>query len=510
MTAPARTRRTRRRPELHLVGGRRRTVLYARVSRANKARQTASVDQQLDVLRQRVDREGWVVVGEPVADRAISASRYADKVRPEWPKVMTLIASGEVDRLALFEYSRATRDRMVHAALFAACEDAGVLINIDGRDYDPNEPSDALFLDIAALLAVNESAAISKRVRRDTKARAKEGKLATGLPYGYVTTYTTGANGRPTSVHNEHPIEGPVVREVVRRLLAREPAETIAKDLTGRGILTRSGRPWRGANLSLMACRPTYARLRVHQGEVLHDDDGQPVKGAWPELVSEADHWALIEMYASPERDKFRSSKAVKYLGTGLYRCGREGCGGRMRLVGPRRPAAPSSYCCAQCHGVSRQTPLIDEWVTDVIVARLSAPGLLDAWNAPDVDTKRQAATEEIGRLTARLSAAEAGFLDAVDGDPVEAARLLAGLRRQTEERIAVLRRRSERPAPAVPAVLAEAAGERARTWWATAPIGRRRAVLDLLATVTILPVGRATRHPDPAETVRIDWRQYG
>ncbi len=92
-------------------------------------------------------------------DRARSASRYATRAREDWPEVMRLIASGEVDRLALFEYSRASRDRMVHAALFAACEASGVVINIDGRDYDPNDPSDALHLDIQYLLAVNESRA---------------------------------------------------------------------------------------------------------------------------------------------------------------------------------------------------------------------------------------------------------------------------------------------------------------------------------------------------------------
>src|SRR5512133_3925561 len=183
------------RPPLTVVGARRSTVVYARVSKPNRARKTVSVDQQLDVLRTRAKREHWVVVAEHT-DRARSASRYATRARETWPEVMRLIASGEVDRLALFEYSRASRDRMVHAALFAACEASGVVINIDGRDYDPNDPSDALHLDIQNLLAVNESAQTSKRVRRDSEARAREGKLATSLPYGYKTIYETGDDGK--------------------------------------------------------------------------------------------------------------------------------------------------------------------------------------------------------------------------------------------------------------------------------------------------------------------------
>ena len=72
------------RPPLTVVGARRRTVLYARVSKPNRARKTVSVDQQLDVLRDRGDREHWDVVAEH-ADRARSASRYATRAREDWP-----------------------------------------------------------------------------------------------------------------------------------------------------------------------------------------------------------------------------------------------------------------------------------------------------------------------------------------------------------------------------------------------------------------------------------------
>jgi DNA invertase Pin-like site-specific DNA recombinase len=479
-------------------------VLYARVSKPNKARQTVSVDQQLDLLRDRAEREQWVVVAEQT-DRARSASRYATRAREAWPAVMMLIAAGEVDRLALFEYSRASRDRMVHAALFAACEASGVVINIDGRDYDPNDPSDALALDIQSLLAVNESAQTSKRVRRDSEARAREGKLATSLPYGYRTIYATGPDGRPVKRHEEHPGEAPVVREVVARLLDREPAEGIAKDLTARGILTRTGKAWRSWTVSAMALRPTYAGLRVHHGDVLRDDDGAPVKGQWPELISEADHYSLTERYGSPDRDKYRNVKTAKFLGTGIYRCGRPGCDGRMRLVGPRAPHGPSSYSCAACFRVSRRTDAVDEWVSDVMIARLGAPDVLDVWYAPEQDAERDAAALDVARLTAKLEAARTAFLDD-DGDPDAAARRLAGVERQIQTRLNAARKRAQRPATQVPTVLAEAAGARAGKWWASAPVGARRAVTDLLATVTLLP-GRPGRRPFDPDSVIIEWR---
>jgi hypothetical protein len=71
-------------------------------------------------------------------------------------------------------------------------------------------------------------------------------------------------------------------------------------------------------------------------------------------------------------------------------------------------------------------------------------------------------------------------------------------------DRLAEANRRAQRPPVQVPAVLAEAAGARAAQWWDSAPIGARRSVIDLLATVTLMP-GRPGRGRFDPDSVKIE-----
>ncbi|HET8642502.1 MAG TPA: recombinase family protein, partial [Pseudonocardiaceae bacterium] len=143
----------------------RRAVLYARVSELIEGRK--SVDDQLSELRVWARRDGWQVVAEH-RDDGISASRFARRTvrRDGWQQTMDLISAGSVDILAVWELSRASRDRAVWAALLAACEQHGVLLAAGGKLHDPGDPDDAFMVDLGAALSSRESAILSKRVRR--------------------------------------------------------------------------------------------------------------------------------------------------------------------------------------------------------------------------------------------------------------------------------------------------------------------------------------------------------
>jgi hypothetical protein len=102
------------------------------------------------------------------------------------------------------------------------------------------------------------------------------------------------------------------------------------------------------------------------------------------------------------------------------------------------------------------------------------------------------------------LEAARTAFLDD-GGDQDAAARRLAATERRIGDRLDAARKLAQRPVPQVPAVLAEAAGTRAAQWWKSesTPIGAKRSVIDLLATVTLLP-GRPGRGPFDPGSVKI------
>ena len=462
-------------------------VLYGRASQARDGRNKSVADQLAD-LHRWAQREGWPVIAAH-RDDGISASRFAGKDRPGWRQVMDVISSGKVAALLVWDLSRASRDKAVFTALETACTQHRVKIGYGGMLRDPATADGSFYVGLDGLMAAKLSADISEKVQRAVDSRAATGDVHAALPYGYRRVFD--ARGR-TAGWEIHPEQGPVVEEIVRRLLAREPAEAIAADLNRRGITTIRGRGWRGGNLSKLAVRPSYARLRTYHGRVLPD-----VEATWPEIISVAEHHQLRALFASPERDKFRNTTGVKYLGSGLYRCGREGCDGRMRVV--VQAGRPPRYDCRECHKISRYQPPVDKFVEAVLVERLCRPDALAALTGPDSDEQRRAAAAE----AAQLRSEEIDMQRLVrEGQltPVDLAAWRAGWTSRYEAA-----EQAARP-PHLSTAVTEMVGVDAAGRWAAAPIGSRRAVLDTLLVVTILPVHRGGQPFDP-DMIRISWK---
>lgn len=472
---------------MKVTTGVRRAVLYARVSQARH--ETKSVHDQLAELRASMAREGWTIVAEHSDE--VSASRFTTKVRQGWTSVMETIAAGDVDTLAVWELSRASRDRPVVAALLAACIESGVTIYTGGRLHDPTDADDAFVLDLGGALAVRESAMTSKRTQRSVDARAAAGRPHGSVPFGYrrVLDPNTGrAVGREI-----HPEQGPVVQEVVRRLLGRESAVSIAKDLTNRGVLTPSGTPWRSGNLSTMALRPTYAGLRTYRGEVLAD-----VTATWPPLITMAEREQLLAMYSDAGRDKFRVDTHVRHLGSGIFRCGREGCDGVMRVV-VQNGNRPQAYSCRDCYRVSRNQQLVDDQVEKLIVARLSRKDVLELLADTGNDADVKAAAAEVAELKAQLRTARekvtSGQLNLDD---------FSFFRATWEPKLADAEQRA-RPRWLPPAVFDVAGPDAAEKWQRQTPAGKR-SILAALFEVMIMPAGRRGAPFDP-NLISVAWR---
>lgn len=466
----------------------RRVVLYGRTSL--DVSEGRSVDDQLSSQRKWAASTGRKIVAE-LRDDGISASRYAGrkKARPDWQVAMELISTGQTDELSVWEISRSTRDRPVWAALIAACIENDVDLAVDGKIHDPADPDDGFMLDLSFSLGVRESAIISKRTRRAVESRAAAGRPHGSLPYGYRRILDP-VTGKPVA-RDRHPDQAPIVEEIARRLLSGEHAEAIARDLNDRGIPTAGGRQWRGGNLTKLAVRPTYAGLRVHNRKVLDD-----VRASWPALISLDDHYRLVEMHTDPGRDKYRNPTYVKHLGTGIYRCGREECGGPMRVV--VQPGRPNRYDCRGCHKVSRYQAPVDELIETLMCRYLARPDVLELLTADD-DAPVKEAAAEVRRLRAQLNdvrrRVEAEELTLDD---------LAYFRARWEPKI---RDAEERARPrSLPRAVFDVAGPDAEAKWRALPIADRRALVAAFLDVAILPAGRGKRKFDPND-LRVSWR---
>lgn len=461
-------------------------VIYTRVS-LDRNKQARSVGEQEQECRAVCAREGWDVV-EVVVDNDISASRYARKARENYPRLLELVASGTVDVLVTWENSRTSRDLGTATALRDLCRDHGVKLSYSGRILDVTTTGDAFAYGLDALMSERASSETRDRVLRASRSQAAAGLPHGKLLYGYRREYD-GAGRFVAQVEDAE--QAAVIREVARRVLAGDPLTSIARHLTDRGVpVPRQPEDgpalrWYATTVRRLLTNPGVNGKRVHRGEVVGD-------AVWPAIIGDADHARLVALLTAPERRTQRDSR-VKHLLSGIARCGV--CGGVLRML-PNR-GTPSYSCMTRgCMKVSRAVAKVDAVVVEAVQAWADSFDAL-ALEGEDDAAELQAARDEATQLAARLD----GFVESALAGELSP-KLLARAEADLLPRIAAAQAR------AVPrSTRAEALAvvhELARVW-DRCTVAQRRAVVRAVMTVTVHPVGKASRTFD-ASKVEVDF----
>jgi hypothetical protein len=296
---------------------------------------------------------------------------------------------------------------------------------------------------------------------------------------------------------DHEPAEATVIRQGTELLLAGGSLAGAVKLANESGLRTTFGNhEWSSLAWRNVLIRPRNAGLRQHRGEILG-------RATWEPIVPEHQWRALVAILTDPSR-RTSPGNGVKWLGSGLYLCGRCGSGLRVQGAGGNRTRA---YRCPQRGGghVTRAAAPLDEYVTAVIVARLARPDAVELLRpvAPlvDLDALRTDATAARARL--REIAEAMG-----DGDITMAEARIA--RERAQERL----QRAERAIAeaTIPSPLAALAGvPDVAEVWPGLDLGIRRAVLDSLVVVTVKPMlgHRPQGGPgyfDPG-AVKIEWK---
>jgi DNA invertase Pin-like site-specific DNA recombinase len=470
-----------------------RALIYARVS-SDPGRRMRSVTQQEDELRTWCDEDGMVVVAV-LTETDRSASRYARRERDEWAKVERYLARPGVNALLTWEASRATRDMEVSIRLVNLCEQHGVRLGYGRRLYDLARADDRNQVLRDFLDAEHEAAKTSERVKRDLRANAHKGRPHGRVPYGYRRIYDPMT--RELVRQELEPAQAEVVAEMARRFLSGDSARSIAADLNERGLLpppTRMHgqpvqRPWTLERVRQILSNPAYAARRVHQGTVIGDAD-------WPAIIDAETFAKLRAKFEDPGRCHNRDRRDVKYLLSGIARCGV--CGARMFRGHDRTGSRKRTtyYCKAGKGHLVRDRLRVDAYVTGVVLDWLGEPDLLARLTEATDDPLVTGASERAATLRARLAEATEQFtegqLSAATLGNIEAKLLPQIDRAEREARRGVL-----------PAVVLEVAGPDAEARWDALSIMQQRQVVQTVADVTILKGRPGVRTFDP-DTVRI------
>nr|WP_249277197.1 recombinase family protein [Rhodococcus sp. 06-621-2] len=473
-----------------------RAGIYCRISR-DKAGEGLGVERQEKDCRALAERLGWEVAGVYV-DNSVSA--YSGVPRPNYSKLLQDIGSGKVTGVLAWAPDRLHRSP-VELEEYITATTVGRDVptqTVQSGAWDLSTASGQAVAVTLSAWARYESRHKGDRIRRAREQAARAGKNNGGRRcYGYEPDGVTVREA-----------EAEVVAGMVAELLAGASLRAIVADLNERGVSTTTGKSaWTSTAVRHLLKSPRIAGLSSHHGEVVGI-------AQWPALVP-VEQWQAVQgILSDPSRKTNNAGGAVKWLGSGIYRCGV--CGSDQVRVYHRD--GRTRYRCknrtrgdASAHVGREQAPL-DLFVETLVVERLQQPDFRAAIAPKSVDVDVEALTVQRRAVQVRMEQLAGMF---ADGE-LTRAQLASGSERcrlqldELDDQIA--RAVTDGPFSDLPGP-----EHIAGVWWGVGPdragglsLDRRRRILDALMTVTILPVppGRAPGgvYFRP-EGVQIDWK---
>ncbi|MCA1676340.1 MAG: recombinase family protein, partial [Actinobacteria bacterium] len=274
------------------------------------------------------------------------------------------------------------------------------------------------------------------------------------------------------------PIEADVIRDGVRRVLARESLYSITRSWQANVPTVKGGR-WQAQSVARVLTRPRNAGLAAHRGEIVG-------RGSWPAIITEDEHRAVVAVLKDPERSTYAGVRTLRWVGSGLYLCGR--CGSDLASGSAHRGGVGTRvYRCRASRHLTIYAERLDEFVTETVcgvrgagcgVLARDGAGLLPVVDREAVADLHAAANTLRGRLK------ELGDMLG-DGELTRAQ--YARQRERVETKIdAVTTQLAAQQTGTVLDGVANAEDPAAA--FLAVPVARRRAIIDCLASVTISP----------------------
>lgn len=465
-----------------------RAACYCRIS-SDPDDKKEGVDRQREDTAMLCELKGWTIV-DVYVDNDRSASN--GKRREEWERLLADVEAGKIDAVAAWDQDRVNRtmdDLQTYASLFIA---RGIkLATTNSGDIDLASPQGMMIAQIKTAVSQHEVAMLKLRQKRAARQKAEQGVPKWTHAFGYR---------RAGDVFELDDETAPLVVEAYAAILTGCALSDIARLFNNAGKMGLNGKPWVPSTVSLFLRAARNAGLRSHNGEIVG-------KGQWPAIVDE-NTWRSAQLILNDDRRKPGRKSVKQHLLTGVLKCGK--CG--HHLSGGSRQKDQRVYSCVKCRGVSIRAGAVEPLLYKIVAGRLAMADANDLLKreihdgAEAEQIRLQLATfyarqHEIGieRAKGWLTGEQAHDANEYLNDQI------AELQRkqQDDERLRVFE-----GIPIGRPEVREAIEE--------LPAGRYRAVLDVLMTITIKPVGkggyqvidpRTGRKGIKEDRVKVDWR---
>lgn len=452
-------------------------AIYTRMSLASMDDQTKVADQERR-CREMCERLGWDVA-EVYTDNNKSAWRH-DRKRPGWDEMLNEVEAGRVNAIAVYHGDRLVRQPMDLEVLLQLARGKGVRLASPAGTRNLDSAEDQFVLSIEAAMARRESANISRRQKARYERHRREGRVMAQGPGGRRFGYRSDgvslfpADRCELGLRREVS-EAEVIGEAAARVLAGESANRIEADLRRRGWTTPAGKRIQHGTLKRWLVNPRYAGLMP---------DGE-TRAAWP-AVLEREDWERVRLLLEDKAARYPRDpgNGVRWLLSGIARCGREGCGLPMMIAHVSSRGYKSVvYACDSrsggCGKVWRNAAHLDAYAGAQVVTYLANP-LHPAGHVPE-DAGAAAEWAVLDRERAETD----GLLADYKASAGRARSLMARLD-EIDKRMAELR---ERAADGSRAQLLERyRGITREQWENDLPLDVQRALVLACLTVTVLP----------------------
>lgn len=459
-------------------------VIYLRISQDRSGLEAGVQRQSEDCLR-RASERGWTVVATE-SDNDVSAA--GKRARPGFERMLQSINDGRAQVVIAWALDRLQRNRRDELRLYEACQRNGVVLSlVNGADLDFSTAAGRFVADSLGSVARLEIEMKSDRQKSATAQAAKQGRRVGGRrPFGYEADGVTVREN-----------EAAAIRLAYEEVLSGVPLAEIARGWNRAGFVTgqrrykegHEGEPsiWHAYSVRMVLRNPRNMGKRAHLGEIV-------AEATWPAIVSEETWQAVSAFLANPARSTGKAQ--ARYLLSGLAVCGV--CGAPVHAGGNARRGVRGYRCSAAGGHFARRAEPVEDYLSRVVVARLSQPdarNLLSDSKNPDV---KQLRIKLVG-LRERLEGVAIEYADGA----ITAAQLRAATERLTKHV-------KEAEAELADAGRVDVLGELidasdVHEVWERLSLSKRRAVIATLMKVSLQPVGRGTRNFDPA-TVGIEW----
>jgi DNA invertase Pin-like site-specific DNA recombinase len=460
-----------------------RAAVYLRIS-------SDPSGEQLGVTRQREDCErlcaekGW----EPVeyVDNDVSASN--GKHRPAYQQMLSDIEDGTVGAVVAWDLDRLHRRPIELERFMELADHHHIALATVSGDVDLSTAQGRLVARLKGAVARHEVDQMKARQCRKARQNAEAGIPKWRRAFGYLE-----------DTHQPDPQTAPLVKQAYNAILAGSSLGEICRTWNDAGARTLNGHLWTSPQMSNFLRKPRNCGLRSHGTEIV----GQ---GTWPGLVDEATWRAVQNILENPSRKPGRKT-VQKHLLTGVLQCGNptpkhfDGpcdhyLSGHITLDGSM------AYNCKKCRGVSVRAEHVEPLLYDLVVGRLAMPDAVDLLKAEihdqaeaeqireelnvlyeelekiGVERGQRLLTGQQAKIASDLINADIAELEARQTD-AERIRIFDGLKLGTPEVELGIR--------------------------ALSP-DRFRAVLSVLAEITVAPVGKGHKVFKPGR-VAVVWR---